>query len=400
MDGPLPRLRAIDIAPFEDEGGEVAFALRDVTGIAPEAMAVSGAGYFILAHFDGDNGVSDVQRAFLQQFGQSVNPEQVIELATTLDQALMLETERFHRAYAERVAAYQAADARDNRERWSDADELSEEIAAALTDGKAAKRADALRGVIAPHLDYPRGAPCYADAYATLREAGPADRYVILGTNHFGRSHAAVATRKDFVTPLGRVATDRAFIDELNERVGGGLFAHEFDHEAEHSIELQVHLLQSLFPDADFEIVAALCPDPCGPTGTAPADGAGPDLGAFADALAEMIASDHARTIVIASADFSHIGQRFGDEDPTTEEFLANVGLYDRKLLSLIEEREDDAFVAAVRVADNRTRICSVGCVYAMLRALPTRPVEMLRYHQAVDMDEETHVTCCAAAVW
>ena len=135
-------------------------------------------------------------------------------------------------------------------------------------------------------------------------------------------------------------------------------------------------------------------------TGTAPADGNGADLGEFADALAEMIASDHARTVVIASADFSHVGQRFGDEDPTTEDFLANVGLYDRKLLSLIEEREDDAFVSAVRVADNRTRICSVGCVYALLRALPTRPAQIIRYHQAVDMDEETNVTCCAAAIW
>ncbi|MCA9244974.1 MAG: AmmeMemoRadiSam system protein B, partial [Phycisphaerales bacterium] len=326
-DRPLPRLRPIDIAPIDDNG-EIAFVLRDMTRIAPQAMALSGAGYFIVAHFDGENDIGAIQRAFLQQFGQSINPEQVVELATTLDEALMLETDRFQHAYAQRAAEYLAADARDNRERWPDADEMGEEIAAALTDGRAVKNEEVLRGVIAPHLDYPRGAPCYADAYATLREAGPADRYVILGTNHFGRSHSVVATRKDFVTPLGRVGTDRAFLEELDSRVGGGLFDHEFDHDAEHSIELQVHLLQTLFPDAEFEIVAALCPDPCGPTGTAPADGNGADLGEFADALAEMIASDHARTVVIASADFSHVGQRFGDEDPTTEDFLANVGLY------------------------------------------------------------------------
>ncbi|HPF69673.1 MAG TPA: AmmeMemoRadiSam system protein B, partial [Candidatus Krumholzibacteria bacterium] len=127
-----------------------------------------------------------------------------------LDKALLLDNDRFRAAHAAHVAAYRAAPARDNRQRWPDGDALRAEITAMLADGAAAPDGD-VAGVIAPHLDYARGAPCYADAYAILDEAPPAERYVILGTNHAGLGRGVVATGKDFLTPLGRVPTDRGY---------------------------------------------------------------------------------------------------------------------------------------------------------------------------------------------
>ena len=220
---------------------------------------------------------------------------------------------------------------------------------------------ESLRGVVAPHLDYARGGPVYADVYATLKQTPAADRYVILGTNHFGRSTGVAATGKDFLTPLGRVETDRAFIKRLEARLGRGLREHEFDHNAEHSVELQVHFLQMLYAAAEFQIVPVLCHDPCGPSGTKPYDGRGVDLGDFADALGALIAEDGTRTVVIAGADLSHIGQHFGDEQPTTPEFLAQVRASDGELLRCMETRQDEELLQVVRGSRNATRVLQHG---------------------------------------
>ncbi|MBN2448200.1 MAG: AmmeMemoRadiSam system protein B [Phycisphaerae bacterium] len=391
-----PALRPLDVVPFNDGEGQTRFALHDQAGISPQSVSVSLPGYFVLAHLDGAHTVADIEEAFERQFGTKLPAEQILRLIEALDDAVMLDNERFNMIYAEHVAAYRAAAARDNRAQWPDADSLRGELEQILNVGGAPPMRE-VAGIIAPHLDYARGGPCYSDAYAVLDEAEPATRFVILGTNHAGRSHGVVATTKDFLTPLGQVQTDRAFIAELERWLGTGLCEHELDHLREHSIELQVHMLQVCQPRPAFTIVPVLCPDPCGPTGTSPLDGNGPSLEEFGDALGELARESDGRTVIIAGADLSHVGQRFGDPVPGTPEFLAVVEKGDRALLDALEQRRDADFLTTVRASENVTRVCSVGCIYTLLRALPGRACHVLRYHQAVDFEAETHVTCAAA---
>lgn len=394
----LAPLRPLAITPLGTGQQEPYFALHDPQRIAPRPIAVSLVGYFVLTCLDGQHTCRDVQNAFRRRFGLTLPAKQIEGLVAALDEALMLDNERFARAYAARVDEYRSSPVRDSRSRWPAAETLRAMIHSMLAAGRADSSA-APAGLIAPHLDYARGGPCYADAYAALAHSASAERYVILGTNHFGRSDCVVATRKDFLTPLGLVRTDVGFIERIERRLGRSVCAGEFDHLAEHSVELQVHVLQVMHEDRPFEIVPVLCPDPSGPCGTRLAPGQGPDLGDFADALAAELAADRRSTVLIASADLSHVGQHFGDPQPTTPQFLEQVARSDRALLSLLTERREEDFVVSVRERGNATRICSVGCIYTLLRALPGRPVRQLRYHQAVDMAAETHVTCAAAIV-
>ncbi len=397
-DHKLPALRAIEILPFRQPDGEVYFALHDPAGLAPQSIAVSAAGYFVLIHLDGAHSPQDIQAAFRRHTGLELPEAEILKLVHVLDEGLYIGGARVAQALATRRAAYQAAPARDSRDRYPDAAALRAEIEKLLAAGAAAPVGE-IRGLVAPHLDYERGAPCYAAAYATLAASAPAQRYVILGANHAGLATSVVATSKDFWTPLGAVPTDRQFIDELEERLGQPLSEHEDDHLHEHSVELQVQMLQVCRPAADFEIVPVLCPDVCGPSGTEPRDGEGPDLRDFARALGETTAQSDGRTVIIAGADWSHVGQRFGDEHATTPEFLEAVGRSDRQLLALLESREEEEFIAQLSATGNETRICSTGCLFTLLRALPDRPFRLLRYHQAVDMPAETQVTCAAAVV-
>lgn len=392
----LPAARPIDATPFQEDG-QIGYVLRDSSRIATRPVAVSGAGYFLLAHLDGQHTAGDVQLSFLRQFGQFMPYEQVETLVNALDDACLLDTPRFRAEHARRAAAYSSAPTRDNRGGWGDAELLRTELASMLATGKAFDgAADRLLGIIAPHLDYARGWPCYAAAYATLAQATDVRRYVILGVNHFGQSTSVVATTKDFETPLGVAYTDRAFIEKLEQRLGAALCQHEFDHLAEHSVELQSHLLQSLRPDGDFVTVPLLCPNPTGPSGTAPCDGVGPDLRDFADALAEMLLESRERTLLIAGADLSHVGRRFGEPQPTTPEFMQRIERHDRRLLAMLEARRESDLLEAVRRAGNPTRICSIGNLYAFARALPNATIRTPRYHQATDFEAETHVTCAA----
>src|SRR5690606_3820460 len=63
---------------------------------------------------------------------------------------------------------------------------------------------DALpKGVIVPHVDYPRGWPNYAHVWGRLRVADRPARIVILGTNHFGAGTGVVGCDKGYESPLG-----------------------------------------------------------------------------------------------------------------------------------------------------------------------------------------------------
>ena len=269
-------------------------------------------------------------------------------------------------------------------------DGIMEEAASVSGDGE-------IVGLVVPHLDYPRGGPCYGAAYRALRERCRAKRFIILGTNHFGQAMSVTATRKDFETPWGVLRNDREFLEKLQQRLGADLCEQEFDHLNEHSIELQVLFLKHLFGGEDVSFVPFLCPDPCGPTGTKPANGSGVDLRDFAAAVRELIAADETPTCVIAGADLSHVGPGFGDERELDPDFLAEVEKRDRRHLDHLGDNAGDRFVHSVATDQNVTRVCSAGCIFTTMSILDDAQADVLRYHQAVDPSEQTCVTCAAA---
>ena len=86
------------------------------------------------------------------------------------------------------------------------------------------------RGLVAPHIDFERGGPCYAWAYRQLRPEESPGLVVILGTAHSPVENFLVLCNKDFETPFGPARCDRELADELSARVGPGLTADEFAH--------------------------------------------------------------------------------------------------------------------------------------------------------------------------
>jgi len=392
-----PRLRPLEAFRVAGDDG-LQIALRDPSRLSDVVLSMSAPALHLLSLMDGENTIGDVRSEFQKAHGQGVSPDTITKLLDHLERAHFLEGDSFEEWYADLVNEFRSRGVREMPSAASlgISDTSGSLFEAILSQTEPPRFNGDVRGLIAPHLDYPRGSPCYAAAYGALRGRAAPDRVVILGTNHFGRSRSVVATASDFVTPLGRTKADAAFIEGLEARCGD-LRRFEFDHVREHSVELQVAFLQHLFGADRFTIVPVLCPDPCGPTGTAPADGAGVDLRAFSEALAEQIAADSKDTLVIAGADLSHVGENFGDTRPLDDAFLEEVRRRDRQGLDWLEINDPASFVRTLAQDDNPTRVCSAGCLFALRTALPTATAVILRYHQAVDRDTQTCVTCAAA---
>ena len=72
----------------------------------------------------------------------------------------------------------------------------------------------------------------------------------------------------------------------------------------------------------------------------------------------------------------------------------------DRQALDALVNQDCEAFAKVLRDRENDTRVCSAGCIYAMMTALPGAKAELLAYHQAAERESGTGVTCAAVAVW
>src|SRR6185436_5209532 len=122
-----------------------------------------------------------------------------------------------------------------------------------------ARREEPLSGILAPHIDFNRGGPCYTFAYRELAERCDADLYVILGVAHLSPPNPFVVTSKDYETPLGTVSTDREVVAALEKRLGKKIYDHEPVHRSEHSAEFQAVFLKHARPSAKFTVVPILC---------------------------------------------------------------------------------------------------------------------------------------------
>jgi AmmeMemoRadiSam system protein B len=267
--------------------------------------------------------------------------------------------------------------------------------------GQRARDAAPLRAVVAPHVDLHRGAPTYSWAYKALAEAAPAELYVVLGTCHTPVEGHFAATRKPYDTPLGPVPADLAFLDALEHELGRDLYAGEFSHAGEHSIEFQAVYLRSLglAGEQHASIVPILCDSlhSLVPYGHSPSDVS--LVNDVLTALRQTAAADGRAITFIAAVDLAHVGPRFGDDWPVDPEHQAQVGRDDAEMLDLVMSPDADAYYAQVMRDHDARRICGLTPIYLLTALMEgeQRQGEMLRYTQWVDTDRSSSVTFASA---
>jgi hypothetical protein len=389
-----PKLRPVEAFPTEANGRKV-LCLRDPTHYAEEVLFVPLEAVEILRHFDGKHSILDIQAAYVRRHGQLLFREELEALVTALDQHYFLEGDRFTQHQERLEEEFRRAASRPaflaGMSYPGEGAELCQMLEQMLQHpqgpaGKSDPVKHPIHALIAPHIDFMRGAVGYAWTYGGLHQRTDAELFVIFGTAHGGTSKPFALCAKDFETPLGSVRTDRALIEDLKRRCPNLLAVDDIAHRAEHSIEFQVILLQHLL---GARRPLGILPILCGSfhewilAGKLPSDD--PGVQSVLEALRDLIQAQEKRVCLVAGADLAHVGTRFGDPGPITPDLLRWIEDQDRQMLEFVATGDPEGFFRFVSGEKDRRRICGLPPVYALLHLMTGRTGQLLHYGQAPD---------------
>jgi AmmeMemoRadiSam system protein B len=394
-----PRLRPLVLMPFNDGQREL-ILVSDPIGVIPGQAVLSMDSLPLLQLLDGTVSLNDMTAALMRESKDLRVANMVRDFVAKLDEMLMLESPRYHRALEALRQAYHPLEVRPAalEDRSYPADRvtlrrfLDEHVAAAEAlrqqagDPVAAPTARP-RAILAPHLDPRRAGPAMARAFLELG-AEPTEplRVVVFGTGHTLQGDVLALTRKHFETPLGRLDCDTAFVDRVADRLGEAAYRGELAHRDEHSIEFQVLYLKHRLGDRPVRIVPILCGGFYSllDEGRAPKDV--PELETLIDAVRDAERTLGGDTVYVAGVDFSHVGPRFGDA-PVDDRVREEVETLDRAAIDAATRGDADAWFKTIAEHDDSTRICGFAPVYAMLRCVDVRDGRLLHYEQSAEPD-------------
>ena len=405
-----PRVRPVEAFPVQQDG-KTSVYLKDPLNFATP-LGISPAGYFVLAHFDGQHSFTDVQEAYCKQFGSLLMSDDLKSFVDMLDQHYYLDSERFRdyknavvlefRNQTTRVPAHVGGVYK------ADPEELKTQLEGFFSapNGPGLPNSQLAgstpRAIVAPHIDFHRGGPAYAWAYKPLAESDGADLYILLGTSHYSGQTPYILTLKNFATPLGLVETDRDFVQRLQAKCAEDCFTDEYLHRGEHSLEFQVVFLKYIAqqraaltgrPEKPFKIVPILVSSfhSAVVNQTLPENDSA--VGTFLRTLRDLAALESRRVCFVAGVDLAHVGRQFGDREPITDDFLKWVESEDQELVNRLVALDAPGFFNAVAKDQDKRRICGFSPLYSLIHLLDGARGNHLKYSQAFTPETGSAVT-------
>jgi len=405
-----PRVRPVEAFPVQQDG-KTSVYLKDPLNFATP-LGISPAGYFVLAHFDGQHSFTDVQEAYCKQFGSLLMSDDLKSFVDMLDQHYYLDSERFRdyknavvlefRNQTTRVPAHVGGVYKADPEQLKTQLEgfFSAPNGPGLPNSQLAGSTP--RAIVAPHIDFHRGGPAYAWAYKPLAESDGADLYILLGTSHYSGQTPYILTLKNFATPLGLVETDRDFVQRLQAKCAEDCFTDEYLHRGEHSLEFQVVFLKYIAqqraaltgrPEKPFKIVPILVSSFHSAVVNQTLPEKDSAVGTFLRTLRDLAALERRRVCFVAGVDLAHVGRQFGDREPITDDFLKWVESEDQELVNRLVALDAPGFFNAVAKDQDKRRICGFSPLYSLIHLLDGARGNHLKYSQAFTPETGSAVT-------
>ncbi len=191
--------------------------------------------------------------------------------------------------------------------------------------------------VLSPHAGYVFSGPVAGYSFRYVQDQKP-DTVLVIALSHQGVDGGCLLLGNYFETPLGRIPIDQELTNRLLDQ-GAPLFADPAPFQAEHSVEVNLPFVQTVFPDAK---VAALLithtePDLCRQVGRQ---------------VANVIKScPDKKVLIVVSSDMSHY--------PSYE--LAKK--IDQEMLSAVESLDPDLIYTKLKeLCDNSKNAHCVMC--------------------------------------
>lgn len=381
-----PRLRpALAASPAPAEPG--VFWLHDRQRITHRFARVLRHEIAWAQLFDGQTTFHQIHARITGQ-GFDVTVDHVVELARRLDSALLLDSPALASYFTGPVREPSCIGAYPG-----DPDELRATLDGLFTEsglpsGPPPKDDRGLRAILAPHMDYGRGGQVYGHAFKELHDRSAARLFVIIATSHYSPERFTLS-RQSFRTPLGVAPTDTAYVDRIADAFGEGAFADPLSHYPEHSIELEVVLLQHLYAGKrDFRIVPLLVGSFADAIRSIENPGQRDDIARMVAALRQAEAAAGEPVCYIISGDLAHIGPKFDDPDPVHPAQLAASRAQDHRLIRAAEAVDADGYFQVISAERDQRRICGLPPTWLTLAASTPSRGRLLRYEQYVEPTE------------
>ena len=253
-------MRWVEVLPVSQDGREM-FYLRDPEGLTEKSLVVSKDVLFLIAHMDGKRSLRDLQAEYVRASGTVVHLEQIQSVIEAMDTGLLLDNERFQGCLQKLKNEYETAPYRqpccsgrsypDNRE------ELLAYLEKMFGETQSPGMKGEIQGILAPHIDYARGYKVYREIYRYLPLTDK-ELIVVFGTCHGLTPSLWNISLKDFYTPLGILPCTSGLASLVRENPVLNKHLDEWCHRAEHSIELQLPIIQFQLRDRNVEILSIL----------------------------------------------------------------------------------------------------------------------------------------------
>lgn len=379
-----PKLRALSIRQHMQQGRPY-LLLRDPEQITENSLLVPQPLATVLAFCDGKHDIPSMMAAFTRHTGMALPRHLVEELLTALDEALMLDNERFAAAYEQTLLTYRNAPHRPAALAGLSYPEQKQQLWQLLQDYlEAVDDIEPLTidwshpvGLLSPHIDYPRGGAVYAQVWKRAAQiVQEAELVILLGTDHYG-GDLFTLTRQHYATPYGVLPTAVPIVDQLAAAIGEeAAFAGELRHRGEHSLELVAVWLHHMRAGQPCAVVPILC----GGFHRFLQNGKTPAQDRLITEIVEILrtVSQGQRTVIIASGDLAHVGPAFGGE-PVTATGRTTLRAADEQLIQQMVNGDVEGFYSEIRKVQDANNVCGVAPIYLTMRALAGNSANPLR---------------------
>lgn len=382
MSAQYPKLRALNIRRVQ-QNGSTYLLLQDPLTMQDGSLLVPTQLGAVLALCDGQHSLLEIVELARSWYGLAIDPVQLHQLLSQLDQAYLLDNANFENAKAERLAAYRSAAYRPPACAGSvyPAQEaaLQRYLQQQLQKSQQPPATQPILGFVSPHIDYHRGAAVYADVFrAAVPAIQSAELVIIFGTDHFGGQAPFTLTRQHFATPLGVLPTAQALVDVLAQALaatGSDAYAGELFHCGEHALELPLVWLHGLRPTNPPLILPILC----GQLGSAANLSQHLQVQAVLHTLRPLLQEQ--RVLVLASGDLAHVGPAF-DGEPLGPLEKSSLQRADRALLQHLQVGDALGFYQTIDRLQNRYNVCGWSAIYLAAALCQSTSAQLLCYQQ------------------
>lgn len=366
MDILKPKIRAVESFPTLIDGREM-IILKDPLNICSQMVFLTPESFFLVALMDGSKTVDDLRMEFFKRKGVLPSNDEIFMLVKQLSDLGLLEDENFSNFLKLKAENFLKNGIRPSICAGNSYPSSPEDLIEFLKEIEKIEVPERERQpdfLISPHLDINISKIAYAHSYKNLK-LNDKKTIVIFGVAHYGLSKPISILPISFQTPLGIIKIDKELTDIFIENFGKPDEFEIISHSREHSIELQLIFLQ-YFLKKEFLILPILVDF---------------SRGSFENYKAFFIDFIGRKEIFfIAGIDLSHIGPRYGDQFPVTEDFMEKIKEEEKYLIDLVIKKDRENFEKFEKEKGSALKICGIG-ILKMLLDFQIKS-GTIRYHQ------------------